>query len=168
MEYFTIPDERWSGNGGLDRILYVWDIDDKKDGSKIHIPELKKRSFINGVQAYGGSQWWSLTGKCIVWLAAICKPDNIVYEFYKSTYIPDEMFFQTIIMNSPFAKSVVNDNLRYIDWTRGTEYPRILTKDDWNRIVKSKKIFARKFDYSIDSFIFDFYSSQKGIFRSKN
>ncbi|EGE1074208.1 glycosyl transferase, partial [Escherichia coli] len=28
----------------------------------------------------------------------------------------DEMFFQSLLLNSPFKKSIVNNNLRYIKW----------------------------------------------------
>ena len=31
----------------------------------------------------------------------------------------DETFVQTALMNSPFRASVVNHNLRYIDWPHG-------------------------------------------------
>jgi hypothetical protein len=38
---------------------------------------------------------------------------NITY-FYKNSYIPDEFFFQTVIMNSDFKNTVVNENYRLI------------------------------------------------------
>ncbi|GHV09031.1 hypothetical protein FACS1894160_4290 [Bacteroidia bacterium] len=63
------------------------------------------------------------------------------------------MIFQTIIMNSGFSTTVVNDNLRYIDWVTGPEYPRIFAFDNFDELICSNKIFARKFDIHKDSAI---------------
>jgi hypothetical protein len=43
--------------------------------------------------------------------------------------VPDELFFQTIIMNSEHRHTVVNDDLRYLDWTREPA-PVVFTRDD--------------------------------------
>jgi hypothetical protein len=76
--------------------------------------------------------------------------------FFKYVDIPDEMFFQTIILNSPFKESVINDNLVYIDWENpNPSYPRTFVKTDFEILVSSSKLFARKFDVSRDADILD-------------
>ena len=40
----------------------------------------------------------------------------------------------------------MNDNLRYIDWSKGQASPKVLTGDDLERMWASGKLFARKFD----------------------
>jgi hypothetical protein len=51
-------------------------------------------------------------------------------------------------MNSNFRQKVVNDNLRYIDWvSRNGNNPANLDDSDYNKIVTSDSIFARKFEY---------------------
>jgi hypothetical protein len=61
------------------------------------------------------------------------------------------MIFQTLLINSPqWSKTVVNDDMRCIDWGTGPEYPRIWRIDDYNRLTISVKLFARKFDVNID------------------
>jgi hypothetical protein len=69
------------------------------------------------------------------------------------TYIPDEMFFQTLIMNSPFKEQTVNNNLRYIDWVNGPEAPRVLTSADLTSMVGSDRLWARKFSEEKDLFV---------------
>jgi hypothetical protein len=68
--------------------------------------------------------------------------------------IPDEIFFHTIILNSPFATNVVNDDLRCIDISerRG---PRIWRKSDLEILAQSRGLIARKFDTVVDSEILD-------------
>ncbi len=41
---------------------------------------------------------------------------------------------------------MVNDNLRYIDWSEKGVSPKVLLEEDINAIVLSGKFFARKFD----------------------
>jgi len=66
------------------------------------------------------------------------------------TWGADEFFYATILMNSPYKDSIVNDNLRLIKWAEGSANPVILKQKDLNSIVASDKLFARKFDVSID------------------
>ena len=53
-------------------------------------------------------------------------------------------------MNSPFKEKVINDDIRYIDWTTGPEYPRTLTLDDFTKVRESNALFARKFSLTKD------------------
>lgn len=70
----------------------------------------------------------------------------------------DELFLQTIIMNSPFRNNLVNDSLRYIDWERGKPYTFI--DEDYNILMASNKLFARKFDYKKSPKIVDHIFSE--------
>jgi Core-2/I-Branching enzyme len=64
--------------------------------------------------------------------------------------IPEEIFFQTVLMNSPFKNQIENDNLRYIIWQSPSRHPEILRKSDFSGCINSKKLFARKFDCTVD------------------
>ncbi len=50
---------------------------------------------------------------------------------------------------------MVNDNLRYIDWTEGKVSPQTFTIDDLLVLRDSGKLFARKFNESVDAAILD-------------
>lgn len=43
--------------------------------------------------------------------------------------------------------------MRYIDWDRGTPY--IFKADDYEDLINSKNLFARKFDEEVDKVIID-------------
>jgi hypothetical protein len=66
------------------------------------------------------------------------------------TFCADEIYFQTILMNSPLKNKVINNNLRFIDWTkRNGSFPANLDESDFQMLVESDKIFARKFDFPV-------------------
>jgi hypothetical protein len=79
-------------------------------------------------------------------------PDYV--RFFGHVLIPDELFFQTIIMNSELRGSIENDNLRFLDWSRDPR-PAVLVQKDLPALLSSHKLFARKFDERIDSSILD-------------
>jgi hypothetical protein len=66
----------------------------------------------------------------------------------KHTFCSEELYFPTVVLNSPRASNVVNDNLRFIKWEANgkTGSPRILDISDWSEILSSGKLFARKFE----------------------
>jgi hypothetical protein len=70
--------------------------------------------------------------------------------------VPDEIFFQTILMNSPHAENIINDDLRYLDWKdRNSGSPAVLSKTDLSNLLVSQKLFARKFDVKVEPKILD-------------
>jgi hypothetical protein len=77
--------------------------------------------------------------------------DNVMKRF-KYTYVSDEIYFQTVLLNSMIAgDTIVNDNLRYIDWSsKKRGLPAFLDITDYEKIKLSNKIFARKF-HEVDS-----------------
>lgn len=114
-----------------------------------------KRKIPKGYKAYAGSQWWSISSDCARYIVDFVDSNQSFVNFYKLTACPDEMFFQTIVMNSIYKTNVYNDNLRYIDWSEGQSHPKILTKNDFCHIKSSTGLFARKFDSNFDEEILD-------------
>ncbi|CAM3087871.1 beta-1,6-N-acetylglucosaminyltransferase [Sporolactobacillus spathodeae] len=74
---------------------------------------------------YAGSQWWAFNNAFVDYLLSFLSTNDEWVSFFKHTFVPDEMFFQTIIMNSPFAHTVRN-TLTYTDWESGPPYPSII------------------------------------------
>jgi len=116
---------------------------------------LPVRRIPKGYLPYGGSQWWTISSCCATYVLDFVRKNKGFVRFFRFTHCPDEMFFQTIIINSPFRGKVYNDNLRLIDWSEGKANPKTLTKRDFDMIKSSPKLFARKFDSTIDSDILD-------------
>lgn len=71
-------------------------------------------------------------------------------EFWDDLYkcqVPEEFFFQTLFMNhDTWADKVENRELRYMDWSRGDgSSPAYLTSKDYDALMESGCLFARKF-----------------------
>ncbi len=106
-----------------------------------------------------------MTYECINYILKYIESNGIYVKYYKTAHIPDEMFFHTIVLNSSFEKNVENDDLRYIYWIKKTTLfshfrrrkksstPAILGEADFNNLMQSEKLFARKFDINYDSSI---------------
>jgi hypothetical protein len=117
---------------------------------------LPRRRPLKGFPPYGGSSYWNLSRQCVQYAAEFVKRHPQFVRFFKYTSIPDEHFFQTMLLNSPLRDTIVNDNLRYIDWEGcGGSSPRNLELRDFDKIAASNALFARKFDATLDSAILD-------------
>jgi hypothetical protein len=153
IDAFILPCSGWGVNDGLDQYLLKWHIDEKGNVMCKQEHEknlLERRVFPKGMQPYGGSQWWSLHIDCVKYLHQTCVRGNVLYDYYEYAYIPDEMFFQTVIMNSSWKETVVCNNYRFIDWSNGKGHPVTLGKKHYFKLVESNCIFARKFDPEFD------------------
>jgi hypothetical protein len=100
-----------------------------------------------GLQPYGGSSWWALSRECVRELLERVRREPRIPRFFRSVSCADEMFFQTLVMNSRFRGRVLSRNFRYIQWPeRGARNPKILDEHDFERIVASRAHFCRKID----------------------
>ncbi|GAA4303609.1 beta-1,6-N-acetylglucosaminyltransferase [Nibribacter koreensis] len=167
IEFRNLPTEKWP-NGGIDRLEFMHFNDyfnpKKKMFKTLNSFLLKfqekinyKRTFILGFpQLYGGSTWWSLSGVCVNYILNYLNNNKWYYNRFKFSHCAEEIFFQTIIANSPLKDRVVNDNLRYIDWVfRNGNSPANLDLSDFDNLMKSKKLFARKFEGKIGQELLD-------------
>jgi hypothetical protein len=126
-----------------------------------------KRSFYKGMKPFGGPSWWTLSRDCIQYVLNFTDAHKGYARFMKKTIHADEMFFHTIVMNSPFKDRAYKNNFRFIKWQKVKEnaHPNILVKTDFQEIVNSQNHFARKFDIEIDAQILDLVDdclNQKG------
>lgn len=60
------------------------------------------------------------------------------------TMVPEEAFFVTALMGTSYQPDDNSTDLRYYEWTR--EMPAVLDETDFNKVVDSRYIFARKMD----------------------
>lgn len=96
---------------------------------------------------YWGSAWWSLQNDCVRYLLGQVA---FIEKYFVDTLFPDEHFAQMVIMNSPFAQTVENNNLRYISWTfRNGNRPAVLDRSDLPLIMNGSYLYARKIDGDI-------------------
>jgi hypothetical protein len=105
------------------------------------------RRLPGGMRPYGGSSWWALSRACVQDILARVARDPGLVRFFRRCACPDEIFFQTLVMNSPFAPRVLGQNFRYVQWPEhGARNPKILDEGDFERIAASRAHFCRKID----------------------
>lgn len=101
-----------------------------------------------------GSSWFSITNSFANFL--ISKHDEIKAVFGQG-YIPEESVLQTLLISTEFKDTVyysktidgVPGNFRKIEWDKGVS-PRVLTSKDYDNLINSPCLFARKFDENVD------------------
>ena len=111
-----------------------------------------KRKNITGLIFYFGSQWWCLSNQMVKWILDYVKYKPEYLTYYKNAVVPDESFFHTLVMNSPYTKNR-EDGLHYIDWSEGKNNPKSLTRADLPALKRSDKLMARKFDMDMDKIL---------------
>ena len=103
---------------------------------------------------YFGSQWWTLTTDCAYYILDYCDNNPDYIKYFDNSIIPDECFFQTLFMSSPYSNNR-KDNLTFVNWKDNRRSPETLTIKDVE-LLKEKsnnKCFARKFDRDVDDSI---------------
>jgi hypothetical protein len=105
---------------------------------------------------HGGSAWWALTSDACRYVMDFVRKEQSIVRFFENSEHPSEMFFQTILANSPFATQL-RPSLTYADWSAGGGHPveisdRHITmfSQQWPLIEegldgKGERCFARKF-----------------------
>ncbi len=110
------------------------------------------RPFLSGDRPFIGTQWKAVTRGFCAYVCHDPRADRFK-DFYRNSFIADESFFQTVLMNSSGHGAVMNDDLRMIDWVPDGDIklrPRNYGMDDLQRLERSRDLFARKFDAEED------------------
>lgn len=93
-----------------------------------------------------GTNWCSLTHAAVQY---ILNHEDFIRKRFAYTLMCDEVYKQTLLMNSSLASHLYDKDdegrgcMRLIDWKR--RYPYTWTMNDWNELMDSDKLFARKF-----------------------
>ncbi len=107
------------------------------------------RPNLKGFEIYKGSNWFTLSGDCVEYILSYLDNHPTYIKDYQYTICSDEHFFQTLILNSPFKETVIQNTLREIQWDGGAN-PKTYTVKDYDLLCESPALFARKFDSDID------------------
>lgn len=113
-----------------------------------------QRKWDRNIKLQYGTQWFSITNDLAKYVVS---KEDWINKYFKYTSCPDELFLQTLTYNSKFRERLyrqeMDDNYdsckRYIDWKRGNPY--IFKQDDFEELVNSNKLFARKFSSKVDN-----------------
>ena len=99
---------------------------------------------------YKGSNWFSITHDMAVFLLS---REKEIKRHFQYGLCADELFLQTIAMQSPFADRITSEKTRLIDWDRGSPYTWKM--EDYPELKSSPALFARKFDSQVCMEIID-------------
>lgn len=97
---------------------------------------------------YGGDNWVILSRSASEYLVRSPQAARISSALRHSA-VAEESVFQSVILNSPLAGSVINSHRRRINWLKGSVSPSVFKEEDFGSLEKSAgegALFARKFD----------------------
>lgn len=123
-------------------------------GSRIFRPKLS-RKFLKGVTPHIGTQWMIVSRRFCEFVST-ARAASRYKRFYRNSFIADEGFFQTVMMNNDCHGLVVQDDLRRIDWIPDGDIklrPRTFNATDTADLIASHHLFARKFDATEDDVV---------------
>jgi hypothetical protein len=144
-------------DGGMPRI-HSWSFQWR--GREFRVPNRLvplpiRRRLPPGVRFHGGCAYWTLSRAAVGELARAVDRRPDLVRFFGHVSLPDEIFVQTLLADAPGAGPLVNDALRYIDWSGQVSHPRVLGAEDLPRLAATEALFARKFDAERDPAVLD-------------
>lgn len=157
LEFTKVPVPWWNAEGGMERLKYYYLKSDREFFRKVSgkLVDWQKMFPFLGRKVqftpYAGANWMNLNKEAVQYILAYVKSHPEYLGRFRFTHCADELFFQTILLNSPLADSCENNLLRYFNWKKGPEFPRTLRMDDLEEILQSPALFARKFDETVDN-----------------
>ncbi|NAZ83791.1 hypothetical protein GTR02_18415 [Kineococcus sp. R8] len=126
------------------------------------LPRRDVRRALGGARPHAGSQWWLVPHACAEELLAFIDRSPRFVRFFHHAQVPDEMFFQTVLMALPHAYDV-RGNLTHTRWTgdlAGRTSPATLHVEDLGELARSPRYFARKFDHAADPAVYEAVRTQ--------
>ena len=151
--HFPLPTANWT-DGGLNRFRR-WHLRYRN----LHLSLPLRRRLPDDLAPWGGSAYWIVSSGAARTMVEFVDANPSYVRFFRRVDIPDELFFQTILMNGPEAERCVDFRLHYTEWSR-MPAPAILTQEDFPHLVGSSCLFARKFDPAVDEEVLDLIDRQ--------
>ena len=102
-----------------------------------------KRKFPSDLRMRIGSQWWCLRRTTIEAILEFLTKRRDVLRFFKTTWIPDETFFQTLVAHLIPSKEIQTRTLTFLVFS---DYgmPATFYNDHYEFLVGQDSLFARK------------------------
>ncbi|MEQ6249310.1 DUF5928 domain-containing protein [Sulfitobacter sp. HNIBRBA3233] len=102
-----------------------------------------KRDIPKDIQVMIGSQWWCLRRQTIEWVLEFAARRRDVMRFFRTTWIPDETFFQTLVRHLVPEAQIRSRTLTFLMFT---DYgmPVTFYNDHYDLLLSQDYLFARK------------------------
>ena len=108
------------------------------------------RNIPQDIQVMIGSQWWCLRRQTVEAVLAFAKERRDVMRFFKTTWIPDETFFQTVVRHLVPGREIENRTLTFLMFS---DYGMPITfyNDHFDLLLGQNGLFARKISVEAES-----------------
>lgn len=95
------------------------------------------------IQVQIGSQWWCLRRRTIEWILEFTRNRKDVMRFFRTTWIPDETFFQTLVRHLVPDREIKTRTLTFLMFS---DYgmPVTFYNDHYDLLLSQDYLFARK------------------------
>jgi hypothetical protein len=104
-----------------------------------------RRRIPGGLEPFLGRSYWCLHIDLVRYINRFVSDNPSYRRFFEYVRVPDEIFFQTIVANSPLIDRVINSDIMFQQWVAGRK-GNLLDETDLERVFASGRLFARKFD----------------------
>jgi len=90
-----------------------------------------------------GSQWWCLRRRTVEWILNFTRERRDVMAFFRTSWIPDETFFQTVVRHLVPEDEIESRTLTFLMFT---DYgmPVVFYNDHYDLLISQDFLFARK------------------------
>ncbi|MGH1356951.1 MAG: DUF5928 domain-containing protein [Thalassovita sp.] len=150
IESFDFFESDWIKTGMKeDRLVYRHYINERKH-KKLFYWMLQaqrklglKRAIPEDIQVQIGSQWWCLRRLTIEWIREFVAERPDVVRFFRTTWIPDETFFQTLVRHLVPEAEIQSRTLTFLMFS---DYgmPVNFYNDHYDLLLSQDFLFARK------------------------
>lgn len=122
------------------------------------------------IQVMIGSQWWCLRRRTVEWVLDFCDRRPEVVRFFRTTWIPDETFFQTIVRQVVPDREIQTRSLTFLMFS---DYgmPVTFYNDHYDLLLSQDYLFARKISpeaRDLKRRLGDLYAAQEVTFNVSN
>ncbi|MCB2124849.1 MAG: glycosyl transferase, partial [Rhodobacteraceae bacterium] len=95
------------------------------------------------IQVQIGSQWWCLRRRTVEWILDMVRRRRDVMRFFRTTWIPDETFFQTLVRHLVPSDEIESRTLTFLIFS---DYgmPVTFYNDHYDLLLSQDFLFARK------------------------
>ncbi|MDJ0820179.1 MAG: DUF5928 domain-containing protein [Paracoccaceae bacterium] len=101
------------------------------------------RDIPEDIEVMIGSQWWCLRRRTVEWILDFARRRPDVMRFFRTTWIPDETFFQTLVRHLVPEHEIQSRSLTFLMFT---DYgmPVVFYNDHYDLLLSQDFLFARK------------------------
>jgi hypothetical protein len=128
------------------------------DSHRRVLKDLPEGRYFADFSPFHGSMFWSLSAACIRFVLEFVDANPAYLDIHRHVIAPDEVFFHSLVKRSPFAGAISQDFSdgvhpdqvhhanHFIDWPTFNRRKLLLESGDFDALLASDALFARKFD----------------------